>query len=306
MRNFTRYNLLVPFGGGGGLTKKGSGTLVMAPSNSYTGTTDVTAGTLVLQGVAGYNSLTSFDSLVIFVRSGATLAAKGTVPFIVTESGGRFTSGSDEIGTVTVGTLSFRGTFTCKLDGASADRFDAAQLNLNTGTPTITFSIFGAAPSAASYTVATYTTLSVSVGSIQFTGIPAGYAINTATPGQIRLVAVPGFNSWADGWDGLTDKPPSGDPDRDGVSNLMEFILGGDPRSSSSGVLPQPTLVGGNLTITYKRNDASEGVTTQIGQWSTDFINWNPVTPILVNENASAPDDMTVSVPQSNGVGGKL
>ena len=43
-----------------------------------------------------------------------------------------------------------------------------------------------------------------------------------------------------------------------------------------------------------------------MGQWTTDLTIWNDVVPVVVNENGALADDMTVTVPKSNAVNGKL
>ena len=127
--------------------------------------------------------------------------------------------------------------------------------------------------------------------------------------GVVKLVKIggaTGFSAWADGWVGLTDKTPGGDPDNDGIRNLMEYVIGSDPRVSSSLFLPKQTTVGNDLVISYKRSDDSEADTTQTGQWSTNLGSWTNIPAVLVNENGSSPDDMTVTIPLSNAVNGKL
>jgi autotransporter-associated beta strand protein len=120
------------------------------------------------------------------------------------------------------------------------------------------------------------------------------------------------FVTWVDGFTPnalLPDeasKLPGADPDSDGIINLMEFVIGGSPVVSSQSILPTLATVGGDLVLSYTRSDESESVTTQVGQWSTDLTNWNDVTPLLVNENLASPDDMTITVPKSNAVDGKL
>ena len=64
--------------GSGSLDKIGSGTLILTAANTYTGPTDVQAGTLALRG--------SLDSIVT-VESGATLGGTGTVGGIIANSG---------------------------------------------------------------------------------------------------------------------------------------------------------------------------------------------------------------------------
>jgi len=59
-------------GGGFGLTKAGTGTLTFSAVNTYTGTTTVSAGTLVLSGSGSIAS-----SSLVDVQSGATLSTSG-------------------------------------------------------------------------------------------------------------------------------------------------------------------------------------------------------------------------------------
>jgi len=139
----------------------------------------------------------------------------------------------------------------------------------------------------------------------------ATFSHATSTVTVTNTVTDP-FVTWIDGFTPnalLPDeasKLPGADPDGDGITNLMEFVLGGSPVVSSQSILPTLATVGSDLVLSYTRSDESKSVTTQVGQWSTDLTNWNEVTPVLVNENGAAADTMSITVPKSNAVNGKL
>jgi autotransporter-associated beta strand protein len=117
------------------------------------------------------------------------------------------------------------------------------------------------------------------------------------------------FVTWVDGYALLPDeasKLPGADPDGDGITNLMEFVLGGSPVVSSQSIQPTLATVGSDLVLSYTRSDESESVTTQVGQWSTDLSSWTNITPVLINENDASADDMSITVPNSNAVNGKM
>ena len=62
-----------------------------------------------------------------------------------------------------------------------------------------------------------------------------------------------------------------GDPDNDGIANLMEYVLqGGDPSVSTTGTLPTLNATGANFVFTYYRRAAATG-TTQTFEYSTNL-----------------------------------
>lgn len=124
-------------------------------------------------------------------------------------------------------------------------------------------------------------------------------------------ISVPGFNAWATaaGLDGTAGKEngPSDDPDKDGVANLMEFVLDGNPLSASTSQQPSQSVTADALVLSFKRRDDSEAGITQTVQYSTDLTTWTDIAigassagAVKINENGDAADDVSVSVPKSN------
>lgn len=193
--------------GTGDLNKAGAGTLLLNASNSFTGTTNVDAGTL-----GGNGSLNG----PLVVDATATLAP-GT-----------------SAGTLTAGDTTIAGTYAYEIDDATGD---SLVVNGNLDITGATLAITELTPgTAATYVVASYSgTLTGTFGSV--TGLPAGYTLDygTGSNSQITLTnpnADP-FIGWIDGfYPGETDPLIVGkdaDPDGDGQSNLVEFGLGGNP-----------------------------------------------------------------------------
>jgi autotransporter-associated beta strand protein len=120
------------------------------------------------------------------------------------------------------------------------------------------------------------------------------------------LISGTGYDVWA-GTNSVFVGTPEGDPDGDGIKNLLEYVLGGDPLKSSTDALPKASIEGTDLVLTYKRSDESETDTVQTGQWSTDLQTWSDVDVAveLVSENDSAPDDMKIHSPLSKSLNGR-
>ena len=235
------------------------------------------------------------------LEASQTLGGTGTVVGTITAAG-TLAPGLAATGTLTTGDVSLTGTFTCTLDGADCDKLAASALTLSSAK--LSFSIANP-PTTASYVIATYTGAAPAPFAV-VENLPSGYGLDYATPGEIRLVGgstPPAYDTWATAA-GLTpaNHAKDQDPDFDGVNNLLEFAMGGNPLSGSNGgkLLAVVQEVSGSpaLTLTLAvRNGATfavgpnntqtatvDGITYQI-ESSFDLTNWNgaisEVTPAM-------------------------
>lgn len=101
------------------------------------------------------------------------------------------------------------------------------------------------------------------------------------------------------GWGPGDDESETGDPDLDGVANLLEFALGMNPVVSSTSGLP--TLSLGGSDAVYDFNNAQAGITYEV-LLSTDLETWiEPPFAVLTSESATP-----VLIPMSESVDGRL
>ncbi len=66
---------------------------------------------------------------------------------------------------------------------------------------------------------------------------------------------------------------PAADPDGDGVPNLLEYALGGDPWENSRALLPEVLVADGFLEITFRRVKDAEDLIYKVKS-SPDLLDW--------------------------------
>jgi autotransporter-associated beta strand protein len=219
--------------GNGGLTKSGAGTWTLTNTNTYTGDTTVTGGTLSLGN--GTSSTDLSNTANVIVASGATLNLNFT--------------GTDVVNQLWLGGVRM-----------PADVYSSGNSSFITGSGTLT------------------------VNDVSATGT------YTAWSGQFGYDLAGG---------------PSDDDDEDGVANLLEYVLGGNPKAASTGILPTATDSAGNLVFTFRRIHATTADTTQIFQYGTDLSGWTDVPVVAGGMVAIQPDTpqpgtdtVTITVPE--------
>ncbi|MCW1925052.1 glycoside hydrolase family 97 protein [Luteolibacter arcticus] len=122
---------------------------------------------------------------------------------------------------------------------------------------------------------------------------------------RATIIGTP-YQSWMSGFPAIAgnNRSTDADPDRDGVVNLLEWVLDGDPASSDASVLPAARISEGNLIFTFNRRDDSEGRVSTIVQHGTDLIEWTNLligaadaAGYAVDEQGESPDAVTVRLP---------
>jgi autotransporter-associated beta strand protein len=231
---------------------------------TYTGTASHTGLTTVNNGTLIVGSGGSMGGSSVTVAATGTLGGEGTLAAPLTAAG--TIAPGVGVGTLTVADTVLTGTYLCELDGTGADKLSANALDI-TGA-TLAFSVTNA-PSAASYTIATYT--GALGGSFASTTVPAGYALDYTTAGQINLVAVavPGYTAWA------TTNAAGGtfnaDFDNDGMPNGMEYFMGATGSSFTSN--PKPV----NGVVSFPRDATASGVVYKV-LTSPNLTTWTDKT----------------------------
>jgi len=115
------------------------------------------------------------------------------------------------------------------------------------------------------------------------------------------------YRNWAgDPTQGLTtgvNDGPLDDPDHDGISNLLEFALGGAPMVASRTVLPKLTRAGSTWIYEYERSNAAQSTTIQVVEYGSTLTDWTPVTVpattsgIVIITPGSPSDHVKVTLP---------
>ncbi|MCP5546728.1 MAG: autotransporter-associated beta strand repeat-containing protein [Akkermansiaceae bacterium] len=119
-----------------------------------------------------------------------------------------------------------------------------------------------------------------------------------------------GYDSWATGA-GLTgaNNGPTQDAEFDGIDNVLEFVLGGDPLASDTDILPTLDASGANYVFSFTRDDESEAEVTLTFQYGSDLAGWTDVvigadngssgSEVDIVEDGANPDQITITVPKS-------
>ena len=254
------------------LIKQGSGALTLSGANTYTGTTSVNGGTLVVSG--------SLANTPVTVGSGATLAGTGSIGGNVTiQNGGR------------------QAFVVATTSGAQATRTISGTLTLSAGH---VIDLSSAATSAAgTYTLVTATGgVTGTVGTVNLTGLNGTVSI-VGKSLVLNVTAASDYDAWKSS-NGLIGGP-NDDDDRDGMTNFGEYAFGLNPNSATS-VNPVSGLIttSAGAYFNYTRRKPSLSIVTCSHEYSTTLASgsWSQFTPDSVTTNGGDPvEAVAVKIP---------
>lgn len=217
--------------GTGGLLKTTSGTLTISGTNNYSGTTTISAGTLAL---------------------GASNALPNT-PIVIGAATLNTATFSD-----TLGTLGITGSAVINLGtGATLSFASSSAVDWSSGTLTLT----GSYVSGSSLRFGTSSS-SLTAAQLAKISKPGGGAVTLNASGYLIDVPPGSYAAWAS-----TNAPggtPDLDSDGDGVSNGIEYVLGGTGLTKDVSLLPITSLSESNILFSFKRIQDSINANTVV------------------------------------------
>ena len=257
--------------------------------------------------------------------SGGTAATSGALA--KTGAGTLVLSGAQQHNggtTVTAGTLALVGGS----QAAPITVASGASLGFTPGLPTTssqtvdltngTVKIIGAVDNSSNYKLMT-ADLGITFTDIgtQLESPVSGYALQLQNENtELWLVYTGGgvggspYDTWAAGTfaNPFTNTAPEADFDNDGLSNLLEFVFGGDPTISQAGIAPRVNTSGTDLVLTFNRSDASKlapAVALKV-ELSTDLTFSTPAQDIVIGPASDsgpiAPSGASYTVSNSDGL----
>jgi len=103
--------------------------------------------------------------------------------------------------------------------------------------------------------------------------------------------------------------------DTDGISDLLEYVLNGDPLANDVTILPILVEEDGNHVFKYNRSAISALDTSQVIQYSNDLVDWrdgealtgaNIPNNVKIEPGEDGVEEVQVTIPPGQEVGGKL
>ena len=271
-----------------------TGTVILSNAIATTGGVNVNHGTLAVNGTVTGPLVTN---------NGATLAGTGPI-----------------VGAVNIGAGGHQAFAVAASSGAQVTRTITGTLTLDPGH--ILDLTAASNPAADTYTLVTTTGGITGVpGTVNLSGLSGTVTKSLDNLSLILTVgAASGYDSWmanlvSGGYTG--DQTAGGDTDSDDMTNLMEYVLNGNPGVSDVTILPDLDVTATDFVFTFTRRLQSDGDTTQTFEYGANLTGWTPVnitSPVgaqvtLGTPSGTAPNQLQtviVTIPKTESVAGKL
>ena len=118
-----------------------------------------------------------------------------------------------------------------------------------------------------------------------------GRRILSAAAGHQTLVvaAIPvdGYGRFISNHPHLSNQTDDGDPDGDGLENLLEYSLGRDPSTPDATPIFSISHEGSDDVFAFDRSVEASSFSSQTFEWSSDLIDWHPL-PVTNMSDAAA------------------
>jgi hypothetical protein len=306
-----------------GLTKSGGGNLVLNASclASISGTTTVSAGQLTILGILNGSDVVSSGTLagngsILTGIVGVDLNLGGKISPGTTATPSALIMGlnTGKLDLVDAVTPTATGALIFDLNSPStSDSIATSSGAVHIGTGVLEIDDFVFTPGAnfeegiftlISSDQAINGTLGTSL-TTTLNGIPAKLALADGNTDLVLIVTLnTPLQSWRQTYFGSTQNTGDGantsDPDKDGLPNLIEFLLGTLPNDAASTSPITTQLASGELSLTYTRVISTLSDVTPTVEWSDDLIEWSTVgVNASVVTNTATTETIKAVIPQS-------
>ena len=259
------------------LVKDGLFKQTLHGTHTYTGSTTINTGTLALNASG---TIDNTESVTIGAGASFDVSAKTSYELPAGKA------------------------ITLKIDGTAAGiagKIKAAGLDISNASVVLdpVTTLDDAVYILAEYTAASLTgTQFASVNSIS--GYSIDYAYNGGTQMALVQDLAAGFVSWISKPEfslAAIDQDPTDDPDNDGMENLLEFVLNGNPSISDPSIMPDVVVTATDFEFSYQRRDDSlNAETTQTFQYGTGLSDLAGWTDIVVSSGSETVGMATITV----------
>ncbi len=266
-----------PVSGAFALTKIGIGALTLNAANTYSGATTITAGRFILAG-------TVTSSVTV---TAGTFQGTGTVAGNVIINGGVHAPGASPGIMSATGNYSLAagGTLQIEINGpAAGTQYDQVKIQGGASTVTLagTLDLIAAPALAAGSTFTIIDNTGPAAVSGTFANLPQGaefyedsqwwrisYTGGTGNDVVLTRLTPTAWQSWqaANFGANTNNTAISGDfadGDLDGLVNRLEYAFSGNPQSATQAPLPDTSVAGGKLAITFTRAVANTDLTMTV------------------------------------------